>query len=194
MAISPCLQEQKSQRTRRRRPWRACQGNPCMAITMSRSVFRFEGPMALETAMAWPFKRRGFKPSCRSCELEPGTRPAAELGSSQVPLKVIRGPSIPIPHGSISREGVRPPRPKTGSSSDHPDQPPRPPRPDHPDRPDQDPDRPDQDPYRPDRPPDPGQPDRGQKLARLRRKKNRESARSPYARKEGIQIARLLGI
>ena len=58
------------------------------------------------------------------------------------------------------RGEVRPPRPKTGSSSDHPDQPPRPPRPprpDRPDHPDQDPDRPDQDPDRPDRAPDPGQ-------------------------------------
>ena len=53
---------------------------------------------------------------------------------------------------------VRPPRSRTGLSSDHPDQPPRPPRPDHPCLPDLDPpDRPDQDPGRPGRTPDPGQ-------------------------------------
>ena len=51
--------------------------------------FRSEGPMALETAMAWSFKRRGFTPSCRSCE--PDTRPAAELRPSNAPLKVLRG-------------------------------------------------------------------------------------------------------
>ena len=32
-------------------------GQSCMAITMARLVFRSEGPMALETAMAWSFKR-----------------------------------------------------------------------------------------------------------------------------------------
>ena len=75
-------------------------GQSCMAITMARLVFRSEGPMALETAMAWSFKRRGFTPSCRSCE--PDTRPAAELRPSNAPLKVLRGHPIPILHGSWS--------------------------------------------------------------------------------------------
>ena len=34
-------------------------GQSCMAITMARLVFRSEGPMALETAMAWSFKSEG---------------------------------------------------------------------------------------------------------------------------------------
>lgn len=37
-------------------------------------------------------------PSRRSCELD--TRPAAELGPSKAPLKVLRGPPIPILPGS----------------------------------------------------------------------------------------------
>ena len=39
-------------------------------------------------------KKARFTPSRRSCELD--TRPAAELGPSKAPLKVLRGPPIPI--------------------------------------------------------------------------------------------------
>ena len=47
-------------------------------------------------------KKARFTPSRRSCE--PDTRPAAKLGpgSSKAPLKVRRGPPIPILHGSWS--------------------------------------------------------------------------------------------
>ena len=43
-------------------------------------------------------KKARFLPSRRSCE--PDTRPAAELGPSRAPLKVLRGPPIPILPGS----------------------------------------------------------------------------------------------
>ena len=43
-------------------------------------------------------KKGRFTPSRRSCE--PDTRPAAELGPSKAPLKVLRGPPIPILPGS----------------------------------------------------------------------------------------------
>ena len=43
-------------------------------------------------------KKARFAPPRRSCE--PDTRPAAELGPSKAPLKVLRGPPIPILPGS----------------------------------------------------------------------------------------------
>ena len=70
-----------------------------------------------------------------------------------------------------SRLVLRPPRPATQTTQTAQTRPPRPPRP-RPRTP-----RPRPRPPRPRPRPRPGQPDRGQKLARLRRKKNGESIR-----------------
>ena len=70
-------------------------GQSFMAMKMARLVFRSEGPMALETAMAWSLKRRGSHLRVAQ-DCEPDTRPAAELRPPKAPLKVLRGPPIPI--------------------------------------------------------------------------------------------------
>ena len=60
--------------------------------------FSFRGPDGPRNSHGMIFKKARFAPSRRSCELD--TRPAAELGPSKAPLKVLRGPLIPILPGS----------------------------------------------------------------------------------------------